>query len=261
MKLSQPALPTLYHTQFWSSSRPLAVLEELGLTKEAGGPIDVITITEKELKSDPWLVANNPQKRLPFFYDPYNDLKLNESGGLVQYLLETYDTQNKLWPAINDPTRPEFLKLLHFGPASAYHVGVPILFRYGVAEDSPLRTSEENYRAKINDFHNFVAPTLQQALGRHGGPFLLGDKFSAADIVCGYDLMTISFTKCAKELLEPFPQVKDYLDRISQRSVYQKLYTMPASGGAATTSSSKKTKTAAASIVSAPVTKKIKLSH
>ena len=118
MKLAQPIQATLFHTQYWSSSRPLAVLLELGLTKESGGPIDVVTISEKDLKSDPWLVKTNPQKRLPFFYDPASDLKLNESGGMVQYLLETYDTQNKLWPAIGDPTRAEFLKLVHFGPAT-----------------------------------------------------------------------------------------------------------------------------------------------
>lgn len=225
VKLSQPVQPTLFHNQFWSSSRPAAVLMELGLTKESGGPIEIATISEKELKSDPWLIKSNPQKRLPFFYDPTNELSLNESGGMVQYLLETYDTQNKLWPAMNDPTRPEFLKLLHFGPATAYHVAVPIFFRFMAPEGDPLRTSDKDFEAKKKDWHKFVAPTLEQALDKYGGPFLLGDQFSAADIVCGYDLMTLSFTECAKELFEPHPKVKSYLDKISKREVYKKLYT------------------------------------
>lgn len=229
VKLSPPAQATLFHTQFWSSSRPAAVLLELGLTTETGGPIAITTISQKDLKEDPWLVENNPQKRLPFFCDPAKNLMLNESGGLVQYLLETYDTENKLWPPLHDPKRPEFLKLLHFGPASAYHVAVPIFFRFMAAEGDPLRTSETDFERKKVDFHTFVAPTLEQALDKYGGPFLLGDKFSAVDIVCGYDLMTISYTQCSKELLDPYPKVKSYFDIISKREVYQKLYTMPSS--------------------------------
>lgn len=229
MKLTQPVQATLFHNQYWSSSRPAAVLMELGLTKDRGGPIDIVTITEKELKSDPWLVENNPQKRLPFFYDPATDLKLNESGGMVQYLLETYDTQNKLWPTIDDPTRAEFLKLLHFGPATAYHVAVPTLFRFMCKEGDPLRTSEKDFESKKKDWHNFVAPTYEQALVKYGGPYLLGENFSAADAVCGYDLMTLAEAGCADELLENYPKVKAYLDTISKRDVYKKLYTMPSS--------------------------------
>lgn len=226
--ISKPVSATLFHTQFWSSSRPASVLMELGLTKDTGGPIDIQQISQEQLKTDPWMVQMNPQKRLPFFYDPTakEPLCLNESGGMVQYLLETYDKENKLWPALGDPSRPEFLKLLHFGPATAYHVAVPIFFRFMVPEGDPLRTSEKEFEAKKKDWHNIVAPTLEQALEKYGGPYLLGPQFSAADIVCGYDLMTISFTKCANELFEPHPKVKEYLDLISKRDVYKKLYTM-----------------------------------
>ena len=231
--LSLPVNPTLYHIQFWSSSRPAALLMELGLATldgSSGGSdhkkIDIVTISESELKSDPMLCKLNPQKRLPFFVDPTNDiLKLNESGGMVQYLLETYDTSNQLWPTVSDPTRAEYLKLIHFGPATAYHVAVPILFHF--MEDAPVQTSVKEYETKKKEWHSIVAPTYEQALEKFGGPYLLGSKFSAADIVCGYDLMTISFTKCADELLAPHPKVKAYLDVISQRDVYKTLYTMP----------------------------------
>jgi glutathione S-transferase len=222
--------PTLFHNQFWSSSRPAAVLMELGLTSCLGGPVDIVHISEEQLKTDPTLTALNPQKRLPFFYDPSADLKLNESGGLVQYLLEKYDPNHKLWPAPNDPTRAEFLKLVHFGPATAYHVAVPILFHFmppkGM-DPTPLKELE----TKKKEWHTVVAPTLEQALDKYGGPYLLGDKFSAADLVCGYDLMTISFTGNAAvaELLGPHPKVKAYLDIISKRDVYKKLYSVPGS--------------------------------
>ena len=143
---------------------------------------------------------------------------------MVQYFLETYDTEHTFWPAPGEATRAEFLKLIHFGPATAYHVVVPIFLHYmhGTTTDPPINKEIES---KKKEWHSVVAPTLEQALEKFGGPYLLGEKFSAADMVCGYDLVTVSFASCAAELLDPHPKVKTYLDIISQREVYKTLYT------------------------------------
>ena len=224
--ITMPVKPTLFHTQFWSSSRPAYLLMCLGLSGK-DGPVDITTISEEQLKTDPVLTQLNPQKRLPFFYDPNKDLKLNESGGMVQYLLETYDTTGKLWPfSPADPTRAEFLKLIHFGPGTAYHIAVPILFHY-MAPKGMEATSVKELEAKKKDFHTIMAPTYEQALDKFGGPFLLGETFTAADIVCGYDLMTIGFAGCGKELLGAHPKVQAYLDHISQCPIYKELYSPP----------------------------------
>ncbi|CAB9517035.1 S-transferase-like protein [Seminavis robusta] len=222
VSIATPIKPTLFHTKFWSSSKPAYVLKGLGLTGK-GGPIEIATITEQQLKEDPILTKLNPQKRLPFFYDPTKDLKLNESGGMIEYLLETYDTTNKLWPSPGEPTRAEFLKLLHFGPATAYHIGVPILFHYMAPEGTeatPVKVLEE----KKKQWHEVVAPTYEQALDQFGGPFLLGDKWTAVDVVAGYDLMTISFAGCGKEMLDAHPKVNSYLEKISQCPLFKELY-------------------------------------
>ena len=225
--ITMPMKPTLFHTQFWSSSRPAYLLKCLGLTGK-DGPIAIAPISEEQLKNDPVLTKLNPQKRLPFYYDPDKDLKLNESGGMVQYLLETYDTTHKFWPAPGDPTRAEFLKLIHFGPATAYHVVVPIFFHY-MSPKGMEPTSVKELEAKKKEFHEVVAPTYEQALDKFGGPFLLGETFTAADIVCIYDIMTVSFSGCAKELLGAHPKVQAYLDHISQCPIYKELYSPPES--------------------------------
>ena len=205
---------------------------ELGLVnnnqkKEDTPTIDVVSVTEEQLKTDPTLTNLNPQKRLPFFYDPELELRLNESGGLVQYLLETYDTNHTLHPPVGDPTRAEFLKLVHFGPATAYHVAVPIFFHSFPPKGVPP-TTEKELQTKKEEWHNVVAPTYEQALDRFGGPYLLGTKFTAADVVCGYDLMTISYTKVADELLDEtkHPKLKTYLQNLQNRDVYKELYSM-----------------------------------
>ena len=224
--IAMPVKPTLFHTQFWSSSRPAYLLKCLGLTGK-DGPVTITNITGEQLKTDPILTQLNPQRRLPFFYDPDKDLKLNESGGLVQYLLETYDPTGKLWPFDpSDPTRPEFLKLIHFGPGTAYHIAVPILFHY-MPPEGMEPTSKKELETKQKEFHTIMAPTYEQALEKFGGPFLLGETFTAADIVCGYDLMTIGFSGCGKELLGAHPAVQAYLEHISQCPIYKELYTPP----------------------------------
>lgn len=215
--LSKATRPTLYHCQYWSSSRPAAVLLELGVSN-----VDIVKVTEGQIKSDPLLAELNPQKRLPFFFDPELDLKLNESGGMVEYLLETYDTDGKLAVKGEDAKlRAEYFKLLHFGPATMYHIGVPI-FGHSMGF-APL--SEKEVKTKTDDWKRIVIPTIEYALDSFGGPFLLGEKFTAVDAVCGYDLMTISFTKYVDELLHSSPKIKTYMEIISNRKVYKDLYT------------------------------------
>jgi glutathione S-transferase len=238
----RPTGPTLFHALHFSSSRPLFVLLELGVV--AGGGTDdhhgqepdtkkpkkessavsssssssseqkqhvqVVHVTYNQLKNDPVLVELNPQKRLPFFYDPTtNDLKLNESGGLVQYLLETYDPNHTLHPAPGTATRPDFLKLLHFGPATAYHIGVPILFPGPDLVD------------KKKQWHEIVATTLEQSLIKYGGPYLLGDQFTAVDASIAYDLVTVAAADSAKELWAGHPALEAYHALLQERPAYK----------------------------------------
>jgi glutathione S-transferase len=222
--LAAPTKPTLYHCKYWSSSRPAGVLLELGVAGTPGAPVDIVDVTGEQVKTDPMLCKLNPQRRLPLFRDADAGLVLTESGGLVQYLLERYDVEHALHPAVGDPTRADFLQLLHFGPATAYHVSVPIMFKGGPPQGiEALRTSADVFEQKKREWHEVVAPTLEQALDKFGGPFLLGAKFTAADIACGYDVVTASFAG-VPELFDAHPKVKAYHEALSKRPVYATLY-------------------------------------
>jgi glutathione S-transferase len=220
--LSVPTKPTLYHIQYWSSSRPAAVLYELGVAGKPDSKIDIVPITAVQLKTDPVLVKMNPQRRLPFYRDPDADLSLSESGGLVQYFLEEYDKEHTLHPRVGDKTRAEYLALLHFGPATCYHIAVPILFK-NVRPAGVPPTTTEVFEQKKKEWLDFVVPTFERALNKFGGPYLLGERFSAADIVCGYDVMTAAFSG-VPELIDERPKLKAYSELISKREVYTKLY-------------------------------------
>jgi glutathione S-transferase len=232
----RPTAPTLFHTLHFSSSRPLFVLYELGAvagdgvvespdakkaktaehaasSKTPPPPVHVVHITYEQLKNDPVLSELNPQKRLPFYYDPIHNLKLTESGGLVEYLLETYDVDHTLHPPPHHDTRADFLSLLHFGPATAYHIGVPILFPGPDVAD------------KKKQWHDIVAVTLERSLQKYdGGPYLLGDQFSAVDAVLAYDLITVAASTAADELFAEHPTLKAYHTLLQDRPAYKKTF-------------------------------------
>ena len=65
------------------------VLEELGL------PYEKVLISLTEVKQPDYLEIN-PNGRIPAIYDPNTDLTLWESGAIVLYLIERYDTEHKI---------------------------------------------------------------------------------------------------------------------------------------------------------------------
>jgi glutathione S-transferase len=75
-------------------------------------------------------------------------------------------------------------------------------------------TRENTTAAGHGDFERVMA-SIEQALSN--GPFILGDKFSAADIVMGSTLFFATmFGAIPKE-----GRVKDYVDRIAARPAHQ----------------------------------------
>lgn len=62
---------------------------------ELGIPYDTQLMDFGDLKKDPF-ESVNPNGRVPAIEDPNTGLKLWESGAIIEYLLETYDTGNSL---------------------------------------------------------------------------------------------------------------------------------------------------------------------
>lgn len=98
-----------------------------------------------------WFFEINPNGRLPAIVDPNNnDLTLWESGAILEYIVETYDKENKLNPT--DPADKWHLKqYLHFqmsgqGP----YYGQFIWFSVYHPEDVPsAKTRYENEIVRV----------------------------------------------------------------------------------------------------------------
>jgi glutathione S-transferase len=65
------------------------------ISEELGLPYEVIHIPLSDVRK-PEYVAINPNGRLPAIHDPNTDITLWESGAILEYLIELYDTNNRL---------------------------------------------------------------------------------------------------------------------------------------------------------------------
>lgn len=67
------------------------LIEELGL------PHEIKEVSFADVKG-PEFTAINPNGRMPAIYDPNTDLTLWESGAIIEYLIEKYDTKKQFQP-------------------------------------------------------------------------------------------------------------------------------------------------------------------
>ena len=85
---------TLYTSQTPNGIKISITLAELGLPYKA----QKIDMSTNEQKS-PWFAAINPNGRIPALTDTHtdgNEIHIFESGSIMQYLVETYDTEYKI---------------------------------------------------------------------------------------------------------------------------------------------------------------------
>ena len=94
MDSSTPPNITLYTGQTPNGVKVSITLAELGLSYTTR-KIDMAT---NEQKSD-WFTAINPNGRIPALTDIHSDgkeIRIFESGSIMQYLVDRYDTEHKI---------------------------------------------------------------------------------------------------------------------------------------------------------------------
>ncbi|EFY96034.1 glutathione S-transferase [Metarhizium robertsii] len=200
------------HAQGPNPKKVLIVLEELGV------PYESITIHKPK---DASFLAINPNGRLPAIQDPNNnDLILWESGAIVEYVVETYDKENKLTFASN-PEKWFLKQFLHFqmsgqGP----YFGQASWFRVYHPEDVPSakkRYADETVR---------VIDVLNTIL--EGKKYLVGEKFTYADLVfIPWDEVVRVYIKDiweGYEIEQKYPNFLAWHNRLMERRSVKKAY-------------------------------------
>lgn len=184
------------------------ILEELEI------PYNTKMINFAAAKEEPFL-SINPNGRLPAIEDPNTGITLWESGAIVEYLIEQYDTENKL--SYTDVTNKYHLKQwLHFqvsgqGP----YYGQAFWFMNYAPEKVPLAI--ERYQNEIRR----VCSVLERALD--GREWLVGDKCTYADLSFIAWQHAIPAIFKDEDFYSKYPKVRAWMDRMEARPTVQKI--------------------------------------
>jgi glutathione S-transferase len=195
--------------KLWFAPRTRAIriawlLEELGLPYE-------LERVEFERTNTAFFIQKTPFGKLPVIED--NGIVLGESGAIVEYILEQYGA-GRLAPPVGSPSRALYLQWLHFAEGTAFPpLGIVIwmtLYRDDAAAHPGL----------VQDAVERAASGLEYLENHFGsGPWLLGEDFSAADIMMGFTLLA---AQTVGVLDARFPTIMAYLGRLLERPALQK---------------------------------------
>ena len=194
----------IYHVPGTRSMRVIWLCEELGLAYKA-----IPTDFSPEFRASAQWRQMNPVGKVPVMTD--GDLTMFESGAMVQYLLDCYG-DGRLQPEAGTAEHGIFLQWCWFAEATfARPLGEIVNHRRALseAEQSDAVIGEMQARAWL------CVEALDAALVDRD--YLLGEAFSAADIMTGYSLMLAQ-----KFLPQNFPaEVERYFESLTRRSGYK----------------------------------------
>ena len=184
---------TLFHAPNTRSSGALALLEELG----ADYDVHLLDFEAGDQRAPAYL-AVNPMGKVPALR--HGDSLVTEQGAIFLYLADLYPEAG-LAPPIGDPLRGPYLRWMVFY-GSCFEPA--LVDRALKREPAPPATSPYgDYDTMLN--------TLTDRLA--AGPFLLGDLFTAVDVLWGTALAwTTKFG-----LVPALPVIPAYVDRVNGR--------------------------------------------
>ena len=182
---------------FWCprtrASRILWMLEEMGEPFE----VETVDLSKPEKKSVEFLAAS-PMGKVPAIAD--GPVKIADSAAIALYLADRYPASG-LAPAIDDPLRGSYLYWMTFTPGVIEPAMAEKFNNWEVSRGS----------SGWGDF-DLMMEVLEKGLAQ--GPWLLGDRFSAADVLVG---SSVRFMKLFGILPEN-RVLASYLERCLARS-------------------------------------------
>ncbi len=190
---------TLYHAAPSRSSIVRWMLEELGEPYD----IHLLNLTKGEQLAPDYL-AINPMGKVPAL--KHGEAIVAEAAAICTYLADEFP-QAKLNIPIGDRRRGEYLKWLFFGPSCIEPAMI----------DRAMPRSEQPRRGTLGygDFDTVMDVTARAV---EQGPYLMGEQFTAADVVVGSTLRWGLMFK----LLPERSEFMRYVGRLQERPALQR---------------------------------------
>jgi len=190
---------TLYHAAPSRSSVVRWMLEELGEPYD----IHLLSLAKGE-QSKPEYLAVNPMGKVPAV--KHGDAIITEVAAICTYLADEFPHARLNIP-VGDPLRGPYLKWLFFSPSC---IEAAVLDKAAPRKEEPRRGM-----VGYGDFES-VMNVVVKAVAK--GPYLMGEQFTAADVVVGSMLrwgMMFDLLPKRQEFIE-------YVARLEQRPALQR---------------------------------------
>jgi glutathione S-transferase len=190
---------TLYHAV------PSRSMITRWMLEEVGEPYDVhlMDLAKGEHRTADYL-AINPMGKVPALR--HGDVVITENAAICTYLADAFPKASLSVP-IGDPRRGIYLKWLFFGPGCME----PAM------TDRAFPRKEEPRRASLG--YGDIDTTMNVvAQGVSAGKYLMGEQFTAADVVIGSTLRWGLMFK----LLPERPEFKAYVGRLNERAALKR---------------------------------------
>ena len=176
------------------------MLEELG----APYTIKFINLEQGEHKR-PEFLAVNPMGKLPAI--KHGDTVITEAGAICAYLADAFPAAN-LAPSAGSPERGTYYRWMFFGSGCVEPAMTDRLFNRPQVE-RPSALGYGSYDDTLNAMEKALSP----------GPFILGERFSAADVYVGSQIMWGMRMKA----LEPRPAFQKYVGMLMERPAFKRV--------------------------------------
>jgi glutathione S-transferase len=176
------------------------------MLEEAGAPYEVklLDFAKGEHKTPEYL-ALNPMGKIPTIV--HRGVVVTEAAAICAYLADAFPAAG-LAPAPGDPQRGTYYRWLFFGAGCVEPAMLDRMFSRP-AIDRPGTAGYGSYEDTLNALEKAITP----------GPFILGERFSAADV---YVASQIGWGMMMKSI-EPRPAFQAYIERVDQRPASQRL--------------------------------------
>jgi glutathione S-transferase len=187
----------LYHHPWSRAAGAVWMLEEVGIDYELRW-VDIMAGAQKT----PEFLKLNPMGKLPVLVD--GAAVVTESAAIGVYLADRY-AAGRLAPALDDPARGTYLRWAFFSPSV-------------IEPAAAAQPSGGNFNAGAVGWGTYDTMLNATEAALSPGPFLLGERFTMADVILGGTLRFMLMFK----MVEPRPAFTAYVARLDERPAFQR---------------------------------------